>query len=94
MCGRSSYNEICLVAPYIIQLIGEYVVEILQIVRHHLKELDREIYSDFLAANGEYYEKTRQRVRSYWNCYYRWQYSKWDDYVGCEILHYFDNLRR
>lgn len=64
------------VVPYVVALIGEYVVEIQEVIVEHLDlatpgSPDCRRYGAFVRANPSYFEKTAQRVRSYWNCYYR-----------------------
>jgi hypothetical protein len=65
------------IVPFVIQLIGEYVLEILINVRDALTDLDVQgssqqmRFGGFIAENPEFFELTSQRVTSYWNCYYR-----------------------
>ena len=80
------------VAPFVIRLIGEYVVEILDDIRKGLSALEvagslhRAQYAAFGAANPEFLELTSQRVVSYWNCYYRSQYPRLSDYPGFQLM--------
>lgn len=78
-------------APYVIQLIGEYVIEILQFIFENLSENNISIYKKFINENPGYYKLTRQRVISYWDCYYRWRYKYQKDYVGFKILEILDS---
>jgi hypothetical protein len=78
------------VPPFVLQLVGEYVVEILQVIHHNLSSLDKPIYEQFLAANPDFLALTEQRVISYWNCYYRC--FKRDEYVGFQLLTFFKSL--
>ena len=61
------------VVPFVIQLLGEYVVEIIADIYHSLPELDdpdsatAQLYGRFLADNPGYHFLTRQRVASYWD---------------------------
>jgi hypothetical protein len=71
--------------PFIIQLLGEYVIEIIQIIQDNLSKLDKQALKTFLIDNNEYFQKTQDRVRSYWQCYYRNQ-TKFEDYVGQQII--------
>jgi hypothetical protein len=62
------------VAPYVVQLLGEYVVEICALILERLSaqsSFDWSSYRDFVSANRAYVELTRQRAISYWACYYR-----------------------
>lgn len=78
------------VPPFVIQLVGEYVLEILCRVRDGLSDLDRNLYRDFLLANPAFFDRTKQRVRSYWYCYYT--NVKKEDYAGFEIVRFLDDL--
>ncbi len=41
-------------------------------VNHRLHGMQTIVcYKEFLKANPDFYEKTRQRAFSYWDCYYR-----------------------
>lgn len=76
--------------PYVVKLLGEYVIEILNVINKGLNELNLDIYLEFLTTNSEFYHLTKQRVASYWDCYYRWQFPNKEDYVGFQILGHFD----
>ncbi|MDF2940600.1 MAG: hypothetical protein K0R66_1242 [Gammaproteobacteria bacterium] len=82
------------VVPYVMQLLGEYVIEILDIIYKNLDKLDVDLYRHFISENKEFYFLTRQRVASYWSCYYRWRYKNKKDYVGFKILNYLDGKSR
>ena len=58
-------------APYVIQLLGEYVLEIIQLLEDGIVASHEEPYAEFLCDNSEFWQLTRQRVISYWDCYYR-----------------------
>lgn len=68
------------VMPFVVQLVGEYVLEILVTIQDQLAELttpgaaQHTAYGQFLAANPHFLTLTGQRVASYWNCYYRLAY--------------------
>lgn len=83
------------IVPFISQLIGEYVVEILLEISHNLLHLDTEEFNKFFKDNREYFIITKQRVRSYWNCYYKNEYQEFEKYIGNIVLKYFEsNTRR
>ncbi len=80
-------------APFIVALIGEYVVEILDDVAAALTpELARTLGA-FIVCNEPYWNTTKQRVASYWNVYYR---ARWlsdygraerrDEFVGFRLI--------
>ena len=78
------------VPAYVIQLLGEYVVEIQQLIEARLMDLEPSVYRTFLLANPEFLALTEQRVISYWDCFYRTR--KREDHVGFRVLHFFKEL--
>jgi hypothetical protein len=74
------------VPPYVIQLVGEYVVEILNVVLENLEYLRQETYSRFVRENPAFMTLTRQRAASYWNCYFRMSRLPLRDYPAQRIL--------
>jgi hypothetical protein len=79
------------VPAFVIQLVGEYVVEILELIDRNLDSFDPEIYSEFVTYNPKFIELTAQRIESYWDCYYRRRTNR-AEYVGFRILRYLQNL--
>jgi hypothetical protein len=79
-------------APFVVQLVGEYVLEIIVAVAEALRDLDApgssegKRYGQFLAANPAFLELTSQRVVSYWNAYYRFDYPRLSDYPAARLL--------
>ena len=69
-------------APFVVALIGEYVVDILDDIAAALTpELARTLGA-FIVCNEAYWATTKRRVTSYWNVYYR---ARWlDDYGRVE----------
>jgi hypothetical protein len=65
------------IVPFVVQLIGEYVLEIVITIREGLADLDlpdsphHRAYGRSAADNPDYIFLTSQRVASYWDCYYR-----------------------
>jgi hypothetical protein len=78
------------VPPFIVQLVGECVIEIICTIRDNLDLLDAHTYREFLARNPAFYRTTKERVQSYWNCYYRGEHKA--DYAGFQIMEFFDRL--
>lgn len=74
------------VIPFIIQLLGEYVVEILYVLDQNIKDEDIKFYKNFILQNEKYWQKTKSRLISYWNEYYRSQYPILKEYVGFKII--------
>lgn len=78
--------------PFVIRLLGEYVIEILHVIKSHLSEINGDNYKAFLKENSQFYETNKRRVVSYWACYYRDQYRNREQYVGFQITDYLDNM--
>ena len=82
-----------------LQLVGEYVVEIIDSIDIQLAESFvvnpgmKETYGRFVTSNPGFLEITEQRVISYWNCYYRRRWPNLarvdpgpEDYPGFRVL--------
>jgi hypothetical protein len=78
------------IPTFVIQLAGEYVVEILALIERSLDSFDEGIYAEFLANNPKFLELTAQRIESYWDCYYRRMNRA--EYAGFRILQYLQDL--
>jgi hypothetical protein len=80
-------------APFIVALIGGYVVEILDDIAAALTPEIARILGAFIACNEAYWNTTKRRVTSYWNVYYR---ARWlndygraerrDEFVGFRLV--------
>lgn len=82
-------------APFVFRLVGEYVVEILEVIRDNLDGFDCETYVRFAWENQPFVQRIERRAISYWNCYYRgWgcyrtgQYLRYPDYPSAQILNW------
>lgn len=84
------------VAPFVVQLVGEYVVEIVSAVREYLVGIEvpgsclRLVYGRFARENRAFLDLTYQRAASYWDCYYRNLYAARRYYPAFDVL---DSLR-
>ncbi|HEV7343285.1 MAG TPA: hypothetical protein VGN68_16800 [Sphingopyxis sp.] len=76
-------------APFIVALIGEYVVEILRDVAEAFDDSIPDPIIEFLRENPAYWFLTKQRVSSYWNVYYRRSTRK-KDYIGFKLTRQID----
>ncbi|MFQ6198827.1 hypothetical protein [Streptomyces sp. NPDC000405] len=79
------------VAPFIVQLAGEYVLELLVVIGDELHDLatgtPRHLtYGQFIVDNPAFFARTQRRVVSYWSCYYRSAYPSFQDYPGSTLL--------
>ena len=79
------------IPPFVIQLAGEYVIEILRLIHQNLSVLDQALYAQFFHNNPEFLQKTGQRISSYWDCYFR--NERREDYVGFKLLGFLQSLR-
>lgn len=78
------------IPPFLVQLVGEYVVEILNEIWKNAGDLDPRLYGQFLRENALFFALTKQRVVSYWDCYYRRQPK--EHYAGFKITELFDRF--
>ncbi|MEO6142639.1 MAG: hypothetical protein ABIP19_01535 [Dermatophilaceae bacterium] len=80
------------VAPFVIQLLGEYVVEIAAEIEAFAHEQlparteQRHAFSTFLAVNPCFARLTEQRAISYWSAYYRRRYPSRTAYPALRAL--------
>ncbi|KAA0995963.1 hypothetical protein FQ192_07960 [Pseudomonas sp. ANT_J12] len=81
------------VVPFVVQLMGEYVIEILETVEAHLPTLDPELYGRFIRDNQAYFQTTQARMISYWDCYYRGRHPSQSDYAGFRLFSKFREFR-
>jgi hypothetical protein len=72
--------------PFVIQLLGEYVREILLTIEENLSDALLNNINRFIEENPKFFETTKSRMISYWNCYYRNRTSNEERYVGFRIL--------
>ena len=75
-----------LATPFIAQLLGEYVIEILTAIKDNLSSTLLNNLIKLKADNPKFFVMTQKRVQSYWVCYYKWTVPKKIDYVGFQIL--------
>ncbi|MTJ81956.1 MAG: hypothetical protein F8N37_13215 [Telmatospirillum sp.] len=59
------------IAPFVMLLAGEYVVEIIEDIVRNIPAFNREIYAAFVRENRIFMQFLRARATSYWNEYYR-----------------------
>lgn len=76
------------VAPFVVRLIGEYVLPIVQDIEAALvaDPAERKRLARFAVENPAFIDLTRQRAVSYWNVYYRYEYPRAADYPGTAAL--------
>jgi hypothetical protein len=81
------HHQSAWVAPFVLMLLGEYVIEIVEDVRDALPVLDRSVYANLIRENRQTVQKLRARATSYWDAYHRPQYTLKRDYPGLQALH-------
>jgi hypothetical protein len=79
------------IVPFIVQLIGEYVIEIVEVIAAAIPVANAERFSEFALANPGFMATTRRRATSYWDCYYRNRFPKLQTYPGIAAL---DSIER
>lgn len=73
-------------APYVVQLLGEYVIEVIRPIREKLLDEVGAKYVTFFRDNIKYCEYLECRAISYWNEYYRPRFPKYKEYPAVEAL--------
>jgi hypothetical protein len=85
------------VIPFVVQLLGEYVLEICADIERFVREslpsrpTMRHEFATFLAENPYYAALMEQRATSYWSVYYRRRHPSRQTYPGLSAL---DALRK
>jgi hypothetical protein len=74
------------VIPFTLQLLGEYVLEILEVLDKHINDKAISNYQRFAEENHKYWQQTESRMISYWNEYYRRQFPILKNYPGQEMV--------
>ena len=80
-------------APFVVALIGEYIVEILDDIYAALTPGNAQTLAAFIVQNEAYWSTTKRRVMSYWDVYYRSRGSsetrhsyRRDEYIGFKLI--------
>lgn len=74
------------ITPFKIQLLGEYVYEIIEELYLQLNDLNLENYQNLIIENPSFFLKIESKVISYWNEYYRIRFTNYNEYLGSKIL--------
>lgn len=84
-------NPLPWLIPFIVQLSGEYILEIVEIIKENLEQLPKKEFAEFFKNNPGWLSITRQRMISYWNCYDRMkpEYTKFANHPAHEILAFY-----
>jgi hypothetical protein len=68
------------VVPFILEIAGEYLPQILDDINQGLPDLD--LYAQFIRANPAYFDRLQRRIVSYWTCFWRADYPTFATYPG------------
>lgn len=71
------------IPPFVLNLVGEYVVEIIEVIYRKIDRLPVDVFKAFINENPAFIQLIKKRIISYWNCYYRTPHFK--DYVGYKV---------
>ena len=74
------------VVPYVIELLGEYIVEISNGIAQALSRQRNALVADFVRMNHLHLRRLLQRAISYWNAYYRYVFPTWREFPACAAL--------
>jgi hypothetical protein len=78
-------NEAPWLTPYVLQLAGEYVVEIIEDVANAIGEHNPATLRAFALENSAYLAALGRRITSYWS-YHRHAYPERHSYPGAKVL--------
>lgn len=73
-------------APFLVQLLGEYVIEIVEVIADAIRQETVQDLSDFARENPKFMAITRQRATSYWDCYFRCRFRSLQTYPAITAL--------
>src|SRR4051812_28754739 len=73
-------------APFVVQLLGEYVIELVERAAFLIEGTPQAGYVAFARENPDFVRLTTQRATSYWNAYYRDRIRKRADYPAFPAL--------
>lgn len=84
--GKLVSSKSRLVVPFAAQLLGEYLISILELIDEHVNESTINNYSKFAKENPKYWDTTKSRMVSYWDAYYRYKEPKLKKYIGSILI--------
>lgn len=77
------------IPPFVLQLLGEYVLQIILVVQEHSAVLKRSEYRRFVSENPAFMQLLKQRIISYRDCYYRAMFPQLRDYPAFQMFESF-----
>ncbi len=72
--------------PFIVKLCDEYVIEILEVIYHKLKDRNNSDIKNFCLENKAVINKSYSRMISYWNEFYRDREYNFRNYIGRKLF--------
>ena len=72
--------------PFMLHLLGEHVYEVVADVDAGTRDVDPEAFKSFLGENKDFLWLIGERVVSYWDCYYKWNFPVLGDYPGWKAV--------
>lgn len=72
--------------PYIVKICDEYVLEVVEMAYDILKEQDTERIKRFCYENIVQFCKSYNRMISYWNEFYRFKHTNFQNYIGRHLF--------
>lgn len=78
--------------PYLILLASEYVFEITKIIFDNISNFNQKDLTEFALANPKFMKKSKDRMISYWDCYYRAVFPKLKNYDGYKLFELIEKL--
>lgn len=79
--------------PFVLALLGDYVIEILYVLERDFDLIDPTILLNYVTENLNHYDLVRSQMESYWDCNYRRIFSK-HEFVGFRIFQKIEALMR
>jgi hypothetical protein len=73
--------------PFVAALLGDYVVEIADVICDAIPGFDQALYADFVRENRTAVRTLRAQATSYWAAYYRDRCPEKRDYPALRALH-------
>jgi hypothetical protein len=74
------------ITPFVVRLLGEYVIEIVEVIASAVSEGSAGLCYEFALENSRFMATTRRRATSYWDCYHRRRYPKLRAYPAISAL--------
>jgi hypothetical protein len=75
------------ILPFKLQLLGEFVIEILFELDNHITDKNIKLYKQLTLDNKKYWQQIKSRMVSWWDADYRQpNYIKLNDYIGYKIM--------